>query len=182
MFCWTPCKISNNVGNKEELIILNEKISDEEAEINRNKIFNNFQKLSQNPENVNLGNVWKLMNKIWPKCAISLPTAKIDHKGKVTSAPGAIKNLLAKEYKERLRTRPIRYDMKHLKEHKKRMFEMKMRLAENTQSKKWTMCDLELAHRNNKSRDPEGLINEIFKQDVIGSDLKYQPSGEGGAR
>ena len=38
-----------------------------------------------------------------------------------------------------------------------------------------TMADLEKALsnlKNNKSRDFEGLINEIFKTNVIGSDLK----------
>ena len=37
------------------------------------------------------------------------------------------------------------------------------------------MSDLEAALRDlktNKSRDPEGLINEIFKKDIIGEDLK----------
>ena len=37
------------------------------------------------------------------------------------------------------------------------------------------MSDLERALgdlKNNKSRDPEGLINEIFKKGVIGDDLK----------
>ena len=52
---------------------------------------------------------------------------------------------------------------------------MKMKLAESNRSKKWAISDLDLALRNlknNKSRDPEKLVNEIFKKDVIGSDLK----------
>ena len=50
-----------------------------------------------------------------------------------------------------------------------------MKLAESNRSKKWAISDLDLALRNlknNKSRDPEKLVNEIFKKDVIGSDLK----------
>ena len=42
-------------------------------------------------------------------------------------------------------------------------------------SSEWTMADLESALANlkrNKSRDPEGLINELFKTDVIGLNLK----------
>ena len=55
---------------------------------------------------------------------------------------------------------------------------MKMKLAEAHPSSEWTMCDLERALenlKNNKSRDSEGLINEIFKKDVIGKDLKKIP-------
>ena len=168
-------KLSKYKENYEEVKLLNEKISDIEAEINRNKILRNFQEMSQNPENINLGSVWKLLKRMWPKCGDSLPTAKINYKGKVISAPLALKKLLEKEYKNRLRTRPLRSDLSFLSEEKQRIFEMKMKLAESNRSEKWTMSDLDLALRNlknNKSRDPEGLVNEIFKKDVIGSDLK----------
>ena len=43
------------------------------------------------------------------------------------------------------------------------------------QSKPWLENDLEIALRdlkNNKSRDFEGYANEIFKNGIIGSDLK----------
>ena len=50
-----------------------------------------------------------------------------------------------------------------------------MKLAESKSSNFWTMSDLEGALgdlKNNKSRDNEGLINEIFKIIVIGDDFK----------
>ena len=59
--------------------------------------------------------------------------------------------------------------------HKGRIVIMKLKLAEANSSEPWTMSDLERALgdlKNNKSRDPEGLINEIFKKGVIGDDLK----------
>ena len=52
---------------------------------------------------------------------------------------------------------------------------MKMKLSKFQKSPPWTMEDLEaaLSHlKNNKSRDYEGYVNEMFKNDVIGSDLK----------
>ena len=65
--------------------------------------------------------------------------------------------------------------MSYLKNKKKRIFEMKLKLASNNKSKLWTMSELEVVLKNlknNKSRDPEGFINEIFKTDVIGTDMK----------
>ena len=50
-----------------------------------------------------------------------------------------------------------------------------MKLAGAKSSPSWTMSDLEAALgdlKNNKSRDPEGLINELFKKNVIGENLK----------
>ena len=52
---------------------------------------------------------------------------------------------------------------------------MKMKLAENNSSPDWSMKDLETALKNlknNKSRDFEGYINDIFKVNFIGDDLK----------
>ena len=164
----------NNKGS-EEVNNLDEAISMAEAEINRNEIMKHFQSFSDNPENINLGQVWKSMNKICPKFINAVPSAKKDHNGRIVSAPNDLKKLLAKEYKERLRTRPVRPDLDLLEERKRRIFKMKIKLSKSRPSSVWTMKDLENALKdlkNNKSRDPEGLINELFKTNVIGEDLK----------
>ena len=52
---------------------------------------------------------------------------------------------------------------------------MKMKVAGNNKSPDWTMKDLEAVLKNlkmNKSRDFERYLNEIFKLDVIGDNLK----------
>ena len=52
---------------------------------------------------------------------------------------------------------------------------MKMKVVGKKKSPDWTMKDLEVVLKNlkrNKSRDFEGYLNEIFKLDVIGDDLK----------
>ena len=54
-------------------------------------------------------------------------------------------------------------------------FELKMKMASDNESSLWKMSQLESALanlKNNKSRDYEGYINEIFKEGVIGEDLK----------
>ena len=86
-----------------------------------------------------------------------------------------IKELLAREYRERLRERPIRPDLNSLEKRKKKIFQLKLKFASENRSKLWTMSDLEKALKDlklNRSRDPEGFINEIFKEDVLGTDLK----------
>ena len=72
----------------------------------------NFRSYSENPENVSLPKVWKLLKKLSPKSNPTLPTGKRNHKGKIISGPREIRKLLALEYKNRLRTRPIRPDLK----------------------------------------------------------------------
>ena len=131
-----------------------------EAEINRNKIMKNFKSFSDDPFNVNILQVWKTMDRLWPKVGATKPAAKKNHKGRIVSAPTELKKLLSKEYKERLRTRPVRPDLEHLKIRRKRIFNMKLKLAKANHSSFWKMLDLDL--KKNKCRDHEGLINEIF--------------------
>ena len=86
-----------------------------------------------------------------------------------------MKTLLAKEYKYRLRNCPLRPDSEHFKALKSEIFQMKLKNAESKTTLPWKMSQLEsaLSHlKNNKSRDPEGYMNEIFKSELAGRNLK----------
>ena len=50
-----------------------------------------------------------------------------------------------------------------------------MKLANSAESPMWTMKDLDRALsglKNNKSRDVDGFVNELFKKNVIGDNMK----------
>ena len=167
--------LKNNSENKAKIYEIEEEIAKIEAEENRKVVIENFKALADNPEKVNLQEVWKLNSKLWPKNENCLPVAKINHKGKLVSAPRDIKKLLAEEYKNRLRSRPLRSDLKSISKIQNKIFQMKMILANSRKSENWKMEDLEKALNNlkkKKARDSEGLKNEIFKLDVIGDNLK----------
>ena len=162
-------------GRHENIKELNHEISELEAKANRNLIMKYFQTFSQNPETVNISQMWKSMGKICPKFAENLPTAKKSHEGRIVTDPKALKSLLANEYKERLRTRPTRPDLKENDKYKNIIFNMKMKIASLNKSQEWTIEDLEKALKclkKKKSRDHQGLLNEIFRPEVIGEDLK----------
>jgi hypothetical protein len=168
-------KNKNQPENEKKIEELERTISSIEAKENRDFIVHNFKQISENPENVNLKEVWKVLKKIEPKHKSSLPIAKRNHKGILVSSPYEIKKLLSKEYKQRLRSRPLRPDMGNLKERRKKIFKMQLNLAELNKSPPWKISDLNKALadlKKNKSRDHAGYINEIFKEEVIGIDLK----------
>ena len=165
---------ANFLNENEEIKKLEEKISNIETEENRNQIVHNFKYFSENPEKIEISKMWKLLKKIWPKYD-SQSTAKKNHRGEIISNPNALKALLAKEYKERLRKRPMKPEMTQIMMTKKKLFNMKLKLANNNKSPEWSLRDLEKALdnlKNNKSRDFEGFSNEIFKQNIIGTNLK----------
>ena len=150
-------------------------IADIKAKLNRNKIMKNFESLAVNPENINLQQVWKSMKKIWPKIEPKLPVGKKNHRGVLVTDSHQLKQLFSREYRERLRERPLRPDFKKMGDRKKKIFQGKLKIASCNKSELWNMGDLEKALKalkNNRSRDPDGLINEIFKKNVIGDDLK----------
>ena len=154
---------------------LTKRIYEIEAEENRNQILKDLKDFSANPENINVNNVWRRLKRICPKNGPTLPIAKKDHQGRLVTGPKDIKNLLATEYKDRLRSRPIRPDLKTLKARKTKIFEMKLKKSIRQKSPDWTMAELDQALKDlkrNKSRDPFGYSNELFKHDVIGDDLK----------
>ena len=98
-------KDRENKNIKDDLESINNEIANREAEDNRNKLVENFQYFSENPDKINMSQMWKLLKKLWPKTGISLPTSKKNHKGKSVSGAEELKILMAKEYKQRLRTR-----------------------------------------------------------------------------
>ena len=160
---------------KEEIRKVNENICEIESRENREKIMKHFNSFNDDPEKINLQQMWKLNKKLWPKCGTVLPSAKKNHRGKLVSNPVAIKTLLTREYKDRLRKRPVRSDFSDMRIRRNKIFKMKMKVAGKKKSPDWTMKDLEVVLKNlkrNKSRDFEGYLNEIFKLDVIGDDLK----------
>ena len=77
------------------------------AQENRNKIMKSFHYFSEHPENIQMQKMWKALKGICPKLKPTLPSAKKNHRGKIISGQKDIKNLLAKEYKNRLRIRPV---------------------------------------------------------------------------
>ena len=68
---------------------------------------------------------------------MSIPTAKRNHKGKLVSAPGELKQLIAKEYKDRLRTMPFRPDMKTMKMRKEKNCKLKEGFTFGTEKRTW---------------------------------------------
>ena len=61
---------------------LNREISELEANYNRENIIKHFKSMSDEPEKVNLSQMWESLRKIWPKIGNNLPSAKRNHQVK----------------------------------------------------------------------------------------------------
>ena len=101
--------------------------------------------------------------------------AKKDKSGNIITSKEAIKSLYVNTYHERLSNKEISDDLKDLKHYKEILCEKRLELVKLKKSEKVTIEKLEKVLnglKRNKARDPMGLANELFKNGVIGSNLK----------
>ena len=80
-------------------------------------------------------------------------------------------------FKKRLENRPIKENLNlvDMKADKEELCKMRLNNAKENKTKPWEMTDLEvvLKHlKKNKSRDPLGYANELFRPETAGDDLK----------
>ena len=92
-------------NNSEELMHLYVTIAQIIAEENRAKC-HKMKKFCDQNGSINTLEIWKLKKKLWPNKPSLLPSAKVNHKGKLVSSAEDIKGVMVKEYRERLRHRP----------------------------------------------------------------------------
>ena len=85
--------LSKEENNKSKVKAIEEEIAIKEAEVNRDKIVKNFKKLSENPDNINMKHMWKMLKSLWPKQTGILPTAKRNHRGKIVTSSKEIKKM-----------------------------------------------------------------------------------------
>ena len=134
----------------------------------------NFQTLTNSSGGFHNQGMWNVKKKVFPKNKESLPYAKKDCDGKIITSQNQIKLLYLDTFVHRLHHRPIRDDFSYLKSLKEELFTRRLEYVQKKKTEPWTPSQLEKtlsSLKNNKSRDPHGLVNELFKPGVIGQDL-----------
>ena len=160
---------------KYKIELIENQLSDLLSDENVKKIKDNLSLLSCTDGSMAMSGVWKIKKKIFPKHTKALPIAKIGPTGRLVSSPAELKNLYLSTYKHRLRHRPIKPGFQQLKLLKEELCSKRLQLVKLKPHEPWTNKELVKvlqSLKNNKSRDPHSLINEIFKPGVIGSDLQ----------
>ena len=115
--------------------------------------------------------MWKLKNKLMPK-EMDPPMAKYDDQGNLITAPEALKALYLQHYEKRLQHKDIKKDYLENYENKIVLWNLRFEQLKVTKSRNWNIKDLRCtlkSLKSNKTRDPSGFINELFKPPVIGA-------------
>ena len=150
-------------------------IAEKCEDLNRKKVTENFKAINVSEGDLSHQGIWKIKKKYFPKIKPSLPVGKKNMKKQLITNPSELKELYLETFKHRLRQRPAQPGFEYLLEIQNELYNFRVELAKEDKTPPWSMSDLEDALKdlkNGKCRDPEGLIREVFKEDVIGDDLK----------
>ena len=160
--------------SKEELKQVDEELADKCAEENKRKIMEEIAGIDCEKGGIHSGKLWKLRKKLFPNSR-DPPTAMLDNDGNLVTDEKMIEELALETYKKRLENRTIQPNLNHLKQEKEELCKVRLEVAKENKTPPWTMTQLEKVLHNlklNKSRDPLGYVNELFKPEVAGEDLK----------
>ena len=119
-------------------------------------------------------NLWSLKKKLFPR-QCDPPMGKKDEQGMLVTAPNLIKDLYLRTYKQRLKNREMREELLDLYFLKEELCSSRMEELRSKKTSPWQLSDLKeslKSLKNNKTADPNGMINEIFKSGVAGSNLQ----------
>ena len=122
----------------------------------------------------NSGHLWKLKKKISPR-ETDPPTAMNDTDGNLLTDINDINKEAIKHYKKVLENRPMDENLKHTQKEREDLCMNRLNIAAKNKTSQWTMKDLKTVLKYlkyNKSRDPYGYANEIFKDGVAGENLQ----------
>ena len=166
------CSIGKKLAS-DFILTIDKLISDKQQKLNVQMVRSSIDQLSKDGKLNHIG-LWKLKRKFCPRQQ-DPPMIKRDENGSLISTPQSLKILYLTTYKKRLSRREMSPVFKHIFDLKTSLWTSRLTNIEKIQSKEWTHSDLEKvlsSLKNNKSRDANGMVNELFKSECLGSDLR----------
>ena len=167
---WKELKTKTDTESKEKLKEVEAELADEFFE----KVKDASEDIDCEEGGTKSEKLWNLKKQMFPRSR-DPPTAMKDSDGNLVTNPEKIKEMAVKAYEDRLRNRTMKEGLEGIKNEKEKLADKMMEVAKANKTPNWTMQNLEKVLKqlkNNKSRDPNGLANEIFKENAAGTDLK----------
>ena len=167
----------NNIEKRmitNQLRILENYLSLKCAEKNKNLVKGYSDELESQNGKFSQHGLWILKSKLCQK-SMDPPMAKVDSSGQLITSPNLLKDLYLRTYSERLSHRLMKTQYEDILEMKTELWQMVLETCKSVKSEQWKMPEMEKVLKNlktNKTRDPIGLINELFKPGCAGEGLK----------
>ena len=170
---WKELKRNNK--SHEELEKIEKELAEKYAEDNFKKIKDKTEGIDCEEGGLNSGTLWNLKKELFPKCRDPPTAMKDPSNGILLTDDIKIQKAAIDVYTKRLENRPMKNDLNHIREAKEKLCNNIIKIAQRKKTPPWNMKDLDRVLKNlkkQKSRDPLGLANDIFRPEVAGDDLK----------
>ena len=167
------CSQDEGLKLEEQIKVLEDKICSKVEDSNMKRFLETFCPLINSDGNVN-NSIWKAKRKVFNKNENQLPTAKFDPSGRLLTDPTELKKYVLSNFTQRLRHRPMFPGLEELMNLKEELFHLRIQHVNSLPFNPWTQGDLTKvlsSLKTGKSKDPYGLISELFRPESIGSDL-----------
>ena len=118
--------------------------------------------------------LWKLKQKLCPKSR-DPPMAKKDKTGNIITSPELLKNLYLETYQERLKNRAMKTELMDMYFLKEELWQSRVKELIYKKTKPWSIQEMRKATKSlkkNRTKDPNGMINELFMNECAGEDLE----------
>ena len=115
---------------------------------------------------INIAKTWNLKKKLAPKNSIDPPMAKKYAFGNLVTDKDNLENLYLQTYVDRLKPNMIVDGLENLEDMKEFLYQMRYDLCKDKKSPDWSKDEFEKvlkSLRNNKARDANGHVYELFK-------------------
>ena len=170
----------NQLLNKRRLedscskIQLDDQVADKIFERNRKMIIEQVGSMVDTSSNLSRIKMWKIKQRVCPKQDVTYAVAKSNKNGEMVTNKTELKNLYVETYRERLKHREMKPAYAQLMDLKENLFNVRIKLSKMRKTEHWKQSDLLKVTKHLKTKkasDPKGLVSEIFKPNVAGTDL-----------
>ena len=159
--------------SKSELENVVEEIA-HNAEKKYQKVMQELNDMKPEGSKINSQKFWKMKKRMNQKTR-DPPTAMLDGDGILLTSNLTIKDRALEVYTDRLKNNKIERHLEAYEKDVNKLCESRLKQCKQNKVNPWTMEDLDIAIKDldkGKARDALGYANELFKDDVAGSDLK----------
>ena len=157
-----------------QIRIVEQKISELESNKNAKMIKEQISSFQIGDGSFSQVGLWKLRKKLLPRQS-DPPMGKKDLEGNLITGTEALKELYISTYVERLKHREIKPEFQDIYQLKSVLWDERFKNIKCVKSSPWTISDIKAMTKklkNNQTRDPIGMVNELIKPNIMGKDLQ----------
>ena len=152
-------QVESEKDREKQILDIEEEIRNITNWNDKERIWKKFTEVANSDNSASTLAMWKWKKELFPKIRPSPPMGVKDRKGKVKTESNTIKLEYEKEYKHRLRARPLIAELENIENIQNQLFQKRLNSASMVKIPPWTMVELDKvlnSLKSGKSRDPSG--------------------------